>query len=165
MPNEMRAYAERAMDSLALFTNGNGTDRPSTLITDLRGVMDSHTRILRDEETLRSGLEAVRDISDRTADLDLGGDLMGEDFELAVDLSYMLTIVEGILRGALRREESRGAHFRSDFPDTQDAWQRNLLYTQENTGLVLWSRDVAQPSSEIRSAIDDGHELDYHHLE
>lgn len=165
MPDEMRAYAERAMDSLMSFASSDGTVSPSALIADLRRVMDGHARILRDEETLQSGLEAVRDIGNRTAALDLEGDLTSEDFELAVDLSYILTVAEGILRGALRREESRGAHFRSDFPEAQDAWQRNLLYTRQNTGLSLRSRDVAQPSPEVRSAIDEGYELEYHHLE
>jgi succinate dehydrogenase / fumarate reductase flavoprotein subunit len=163
MPDDMRSYAERAMDSLASFADSDGNVRPSALIADLRQVMDDHAGILRDEETLRDGLETVRDIGDRTADLDLKGDRT--DFELAVDLSYMLIVAKGVLRGALQREESRGAHFRTDFPEARDTWRQNLLYARENTGPSLSTRELAQPSLEIRSAIEEGYELEYHHLE
>lgn len=165
LPDEIHMEAERAMDSLAEVANSDGDVHPATLIADLRQVMDDHAGILRDEQSLRNGLKMVREIGDRMASLHIEGDRTGEDFELAVDLAYMLPVAEGLFRGALRREESRGAHFRTDFPETQDTWRRTILYTQEDSDPSLWTRDVAQPSSAVRSALDEGYELEYHHLE
>lgn len=120
MPDEIRREAERVMDTLAAVANSDGDVRPATLIADLRQVMDELAGILRDELPLRNGLETVRGIGDRMASLHIEGDRTGEDFELAVDLAYMLTVADGLLRAALRREESRGAHFRTDLPEAHD---------------------------------------------
>ncbi|GAA0253283.1 L-aspartate oxidase [Haladaptatus pallidirubidus] len=165
MPNKVRAHAERVMHSLVACTDTDGDVSPSALIADLRGVMDEHAGIIRDAETLWSGFETIREIRDRTTSLRIEGGLTSDDFELAVDLSFMLTVTEGVLRGALKREESRGAHFRSDFPETHESWRQNILYTQTDTGPALWHRDVARPTPEIESAIDEGYELEYHLLE
>ena len=70
-----------------------------------------------------------------------------------------------MLRGALERTESRGAHYRTDYPDTDDTWRVNLVMSEEPAGLELWTRGVAEPSPDVQDAVDTGYELDYHHLE
>nr|WP_264555071.1 FAD-dependent oxidoreductase [Halocatena marina] len=165
MPDGVLADAERTMSALVSFVESDGNVHPSALIADLRRVMDEHAGIFRDERTLQQGLEMVNDIADRTTTLRFTGGLTSEAFELAIDLSYMLTVAEGVLRGALKRKESRGAHFRTDFPETRKVWQKNILSAHANTGSTLWCREPGRPSSAIESAIDEGYELEYHHLE
>jgi succinate dehydrogenase / fumarate reductase flavoprotein subunit len=160
-----RAYAGRSMRSLDALATSDGAVRPAELVAELRRVMDDHAGIIRDEDGLRQGLDALSTLRERTADLRVEGGLTGEDFELAVDLSFMLTVAEGVLRGALAREESRGAHFRADFSETDESWEKNLLYRQRETGMELWTRGVGEPSPSVREALDEGYELDYHHLE
>jgi succinate dehydrogenase/fumarate reductase flavoprotein subunit len=46
----------------------------------------------------------------------------------SIELSNMITAARLVTRTALEREESRGAHFRTDFPDIDDAnWQHHIL--------------------------------------
>jgi succinate dehydrogenase / fumarate reductase flavoprotein subunit len=164
-PNGMVAYAERAMAALADLEAADGDARPAELIADLRDLMDDRAGIIREGDSLREGLADLRLLRDRTADVRVVGDRTGEDFELALDLAFMLTLAEGVLQGALVREESRGAHFRSDYPEESPAWRRNVLFRRGDTGMDQFTREVAAPSKEVQAALDAGYELDYHHLE
>ncbi|WP_135854140.1 L-aspartate oxidase [Halorussus salinus] len=164
-PSGMVAYAERAMGALADLEAADGDTRPAELIADLRKLMDDHAGIIRDGDSLREGLADLRLLRDRTAEVRVVGDRTGEDFELALDLAFMLTLAEGLLRGALVREESRGAHFRTDYPEKSPAWRRNILFRRGDTGMDHFTREVAAPSPEVQKALDAGYELDYHHLE
>jgi succinate dehydrogenase / fumarate reductase flavoprotein subunit len=165
LPAGMRAYAERAIDSLCVLAESDGDTMPETLMTELREVMDDHAGILREQSELREGLTRVRDIRQRTADLQVDSDRTSEAFEFAIDLSFMLTAAESILRGALLREESRGAHSRTDAPEINDEWHKNILFARTEHGMIHRTRGVAEPSEPVRDALDEGHELDYHHLE
>jgi succinate dehydrogenase / fumarate reductase flavoprotein subunit len=58
--------------------------------------------------------------------------------EEAFELGNMLETAEAIVFSALQREESRGAHFRSDFPERNDAvWLRHTLVSQTPRGLSV----------------------------
>jgi succinate dehydrogenase / fumarate reductase flavoprotein subunit len=165
LPDGMRAYGERAMRALVKLGESEGTVRPAEPIADLRSLMDEHAGIIRDEAGLQAGLTKLQGLQERTGDLRIEGDRTSEDFELAVDLSFMLTVAEGVLRGALLREESRGAHYRTDFTETDPEWQRTILFRRGDTGMESYTRGVSEPSPEIQEALDEGYELDYHHLE
>ena len=55
----------------------------------------------------------------------------------------MLVSSELMLRGGIEREESRGAFFRSDFPNTDDdKWMKNIIYKQVDGETVLETADV-----------------------
>ncbi|ESS04603.1 MAG: fumarate reductase flavoprotein [uncultured archaeon A07HR67] len=81
-------------------------------------------------------------------------------------MGFMLVAAEAVLRGALEREESRGAHYRSDYPDVDPAWRQNLYFESADVGgMRHYTDSVAEPSEAVQAALDEGHELDYHQLE
>ncbi|WP_238477619.1 L-aspartate oxidase [Natranaeroarchaeum sulfidigenes] len=165
VPTTVKTLAEREFRSLKRLAAADGTERPQQLLDDLGDVLWKHAGILRDEASLRAGLREVQALRERTADLRVEGDRAGRDFEFAVDLAFSITLAEALLESALRREESRGAHYRTDYPEIDPDWQRNVLVDAGDTGLELRTRGVPEPSEEIQEAIEEGHELDYHHLE
>jgi len=160
-----RALAQREFRALAELETSDGDVTARELLADLGEILWEHAGILRDEDTIRDGLSKLDALRARTAALRIDGDRTSRDFEFAVDLSFSLPIAETILRGALERSESRGAHFRTDYPEVDDSWRRNILFSEEPTGLELRTRGVAEPSPEVQDAVDTGYELDYHHLE
>jgi succinate dehydrogenase / fumarate reductase flavoprotein subunit len=160
-----RALAQREFRSLAELGASDGDVTASELLAELGNILWEHAGILRAESSLREGLSKLDALRDRTDDLRVEGDRTSREFEFAVDLSFSLPIAEATLRAALERAESRGAHYRTDYPETDDTWRRNILLSDETTGLELRTRSVADPSPAVQDAVDTGYELDYHHLE
>ncbi|EMA12553.1 L-aspartate oxidase [Haloarcula marismortui] len=165
LPDGQRAIAEREFQSLRELEASDGDETPEQLLADLGDLLWEHAGILRTDESVSAGLEKLRNLRERTANMHVDGDRTSLSFELAVDLSFSLTVAEALLLGARKRDESRGAHYRTDAPDVDPDWRRNILVDQGDTGLELTTRGVAEPSDAVSEAVDVGYELDYHHLE
>ena len=162
------ALGDRArphLADLAALTDRTGSEDPAALLDEVRGLLRDHAGIRRDADGLERGLAALDAVRERAGDLDVG-DRTSRSFEFAVDLGFALTVAEAVLRGALAREESRGAHFRTDFSDTETGWRRNLVAARDPVGAMrLSTREPGEPSDAVREALDAGYELDYHQLE
>ena len=141
-----------------------GSEDPKALLEELGDLLESHAGILRDEEGLTEGLDALADLRERAGDL-AGGERTNRSFEYAVDLGFSLTVAEAVLRGARERRESRGAHFRTDVEGTREEWRRNLRYERSFDGMELATKTPGEPSPAVQEALDAGYELDYHQLE
>ncbi|SFC11161.1 succinate dehydrogenase subunit A [Halobiforma haloterrestris] len=163
--DETRALAQREFAGLETLAAADGHVEPTELLADLRALMWRHAGILRDEEGLREALAKLEGIRERTTDLRVEGGLTSTSFEYAVDLSFGLTVAEMALRAALERTESRGAHFRTDYPETDEDWRVNLVVSIEGGERSIDRCGVGEPSPAVREALEEGYELDYHHLE
>jgi len=163
--DRQRALAEREFRALADLEASDGDVTPEALLEELGDILWTHAGILRTEDELRAGLSKLDALRARTADLRVDGDRAGRPFEFAVDLAFSLTVAEALLRSAIDRTESRGAHYRTDYPDVDPEWRQNVLVHETPTGLELTHRGVAEPSPEVQDAVETGYELDYHHLE
>ncbi|QKG92645.1 FAD-binding protein [Halorubrum salinarum] len=166
VPTDLReTLVDPHLADLRAMADSDGENDVDAVLADLRELMWDHAGILRDESSLREGLDRLADVRDRAADLRVGP-VTSESFELAVDLGFMIVAAEAVLRGALEREESRGAHYRTDFPDRDPDWRRNLYFDAPDVGgMALRSEPVDEPSEAVQAALDEGHELDYHQLE
>jgi len=72
------------------------------------------------------------------------------DFIEAVETLNMLDVAEVTVSAALTRRESRGAHFRLDFPKRDDGrWLKNLLVSREDAGLKMWTEDVVLSKMQV----------------
>jgi succinate dehydrogenase / fumarate reductase flavoprotein subunit len=152
------------LDSLVAGT-GDGRD-PGELIDELRDLVWVHAGIVRTGDGLREGLAKLKDLEERAGDLAIPGASPSRHFEHALNLRAMLVAAEAVVRGALAREESRGAHHREDFPEETDGWRKNILCARdEGGGMHLWTEPVAEVPAAIRKAIDEDYSLDYHYLE
>ncbi|WP_308219597.1 L-aspartate oxidase [Halorientalis litorea] len=157
--------AEPHIAGLAGLAGSDGTYDVDTVFEELQDIMWEHAGLLRDEESLTAGLDALQRVREKADDLDVGP-LTSRSFEYAVDIGFMLTTAEAILQGARERTESRGAHYRTDHPDTDETWRRNIQYEQADLGgMTTSTAPVDSPSEAVQDALDEGHELDYHQLE
>jgi len=157
--------AEPHFTTLNAMASREGTYDVMEIVTELQELMWDHAGILRDESTLQAGLKRLSELREQTADMDVGS-ITSDSFEFAVDIGFMLTAAEAVLRGAAERDESRGAHYRTDFPETDPEWQRNILFEDSDIGgMRTDTAPVGTPSDAVQAALDEGHELDYHQLE
>jgi succinate dehydrogenase / fumarate reductase flavoprotein subunit len=154
-----------ALDVLAAGTGGHERD-PEELIDELRDLVWDHAGIVRTGDGLREGIVKLRDLKERAGELAISAASPSRQFEHVLNLRAMLTAAEAVMRGALAREESRGAHYREDFPEEVDGWQKNILYAGDEGGdMYLWTEPVGEVPAEVRKALDEDYSLDYHYLE
>ncbi|MFO8114092.1 MAG: FAD-dependent oxidoreductase [Halorubrum sp.] len=166
VPDALReSLVEPHFRDLRAMAGNEGDHDVDEVIAELRELMWDHAGILRDESSLREGLERLDAVRERAADMRVGP-VTSESFELAVDVGFTLVAAEAVLRGALEREESRGAHYRTDHPDVDSDWRRNIYIDAADVGgMRLRTEPVDEPSEAVQAALDEGHELDYHQLE
>ena len=166
VPDDLReSLVEPHLRDLRAMADRDGEHDVDAVLADLRELMWEHAGILRDEASLQEGLDRLADVRERVGDLRVGP-VTSESFEFAVDLGFMTVAAEAVLRGALEREESRGAHHRTDFPDRDADWRRNVYFEAADVGgMRLRTESVDEPSEAVQAALDEGHELDYHQLE
>jgi len=161
-----KAKVEERVQAQHERARADGRHRPQALIDDLRRLMWQSAGIIRDEDGLLDGLRRLQDLKDKAGDLDVQADRTERRYEWASNLRFMLTTAESILRSALERTESRGAHFRRDYESRDPAWSQNVrCIPVEEGGMTIETVPAAEPSEGVRTALDENHELDYHHLE
>ena len=150
---------------LRAVADSNGENDPEAVLDDLRELLGAHAGILRNEASLSAGLDALGRVRERASDLEVGGPT-SRSFEFAMNLGFALDAAEAILRAARRRAESRGAHARTDAPDADSEWRRNITVERATLGsMELSTEPVDEPSDAVQAAVDAGYELDYHQLE
>jgi fumarate reductase (CoM/CoB) subunit A len=101
---------------------------PFQLKKELQEVMWNNVAIIRREEGLKSALNDIHNIRDKMARMKLP-EVHGYNQHLldALELENMVLIAELVTKSALIREESRGAHYRADFPKTMDEWKKSIV--------------------------------------
>lgn len=164
LPADVEALAATELSVLESIAGSDGDEDPRELLDELGELLQSNAGILREEEALEEGLAELDSIRERAASIAVG-DRTHRSFEFALDLSVGLPLAEALLRGAIERTESRGAHYRTDHTDQEEAWRANLTVVARTDGLELHRRGVGDPSDAVREAIEDREGLDYHHLE
>src|SRR5215216_549724 len=103
--------------------------RVSELRAELGQTMDKYCAVFRDEDGLRTALDTVRRLRDEaeTVAVDDKGSIFNQDVLGALELHFMLENAECIVLSALERKESRGAQYRTDFPQrNDDDWLRHI---------------------------------------
>ncbi len=166
VPDELIATQfEPHIAELAATAGRKGAHDVQQVLAELRDLMWEHAGILRDDASLRAALDRLATIREQAREIEVG-EVTDRSFEFTVDLSFMITTAETVLRGALERTESRGAHYRTDEPETDSEWRHNVCVERADIGGVrLHTAPVGTPSDEVQSALDGGYELDYHQLE
>ena len=142
--DEERRLLQRPFES-------GGTENPYVLHDELQAVMAEHAGIARTGEGLRQGLEKILALQGRTERLRAGGSLLyNPGWHECRDVRFMLTLAEAIFRSAIEREESRGAHWRLDFPDQSPEWgRRNMIVVREGDRMAVRARPVPQMPPEL----------------
>ncbi len=119
---------DRAMIAEILARPKSGR-RVSEIKQELGVTMNRYAAVYRDEAGLQTAHEIVRKLKDEAqgAWVDDKGDVFNQDVLGAIELGYMLDCAEAIVVASLERKESRGAQFRTDFPDRNDEeWLKHI---------------------------------------
>jgi succinate dehydrogenase / fumarate reductase flavoprotein subunit len=143
-----------AAESLRSFGDGGG-ENPYAVHEELREAMQSLVSIVRTEEDLKSALVKIEELRGRAARAKVGGNIQyNPGWHLALDLKNMLDISEAVTRAALERTESRGAHTREDFPDSDKQWGKvNVIVRQSRDGIQVTREPLPEMPPELQELV------------
>jgi succinate dehydrogenase / fumarate reductase flavoprotein subunit len=114
-----------------------------TIKTELGNLMGSHVGVFRFKGKLEEAGQIIRQLKSRYQDIAIQdkGNIFNTELIAALELGSILDLAEVIVKGALGREESRGAHFRRDFPKRNDQeWLKHTLaYYHEETPRIEYA--------------------------
>src|SRR4051812_24601992 len=107
--------------------------RISEIKDELGTEMNRNVAVFREQAGLEHALEIVRRLKEeaKTAYVDDKGTVFNQDVLGAIELGYMLDCAECTVVAAIERKESRGAQFRTDFPDrNDDEWMKHITLSR-----------------------------------
>jgi len=112
----------------------------------LQEIMTNHAGITRSGPVLEEGLELLLELKEQSKNMGINGSrIYNPGWHAVFDVENMLLLCEGIIRSALERKESRGAHWRTDFPDELPEWQKiNFVESYQDGKIQVRSEPVAE---------------------
>ncbi|GHG48978.1 succinate dehydrogenase flavoprotein subunit [Sinomonas cellulolyticus] len=127
LPENPAAETVAMLDSVR---NASGTERIASIRSDLQETMDANMQVFRTRDSIAKALSDISAL--RLRYQNIGIQDKGKRFNLdlleAVELGFLLDLAEVMTVAALHRKESRGGHYREDFPDRDDAnWMKHTM--------------------------------------
>jgi succinate dehydrogenase / fumarate reductase flavoprotein subunit len=111
--------------------------RVSEIRKELGQTMDKHVAVFRDAEGIQTALDEVKRLKEEalTCYIDDRGSVFNQDVLGALELRFMIDNAEATCVGALHRTESRGAQYRTDFPERNDEeWLKHIDLSLDDSG-------------------------------
>ncbi|MGZ5331093.1 MAG: FAD-binding protein [Solirubrobacterales bacterium] len=111
--------------------------RVSEIRKELGETMDKYVAVFRDEGGIKTALETVKRLKEeaKSCYIDDKGNVFNQDVLGAIELEFMLENAEATCVGALHRTESRGAQYRTDFPERNDEeWLKHIDLARTDDG-------------------------------
>jgi fumarate reductase flavoprotein subunit len=154
----VREFLEREQAKLSGLLLARGTESAAALRARMQEIMTAKVGIFRRGADLASAVEELQQLLVRSRDIGVRSRAPGLNPELttAYRTRMMLKLALTVAYGALMRTESRGAHFREDFPRRNDAqWLRRTLATWRNESDTLPTLDY-EPLDVMRMELPPG---------
>ena len=149
---------EAARRALEPFDRGTAGEGPYQVQYTLQEMMQSLVGIVRNESEMQQALDGLRDLRVRAGRVGVGGHReYNPGWHAALDLHNLLTVSEAITRCAIERKESRGGHFRDDFPDKRTEFGTfNFIVRKGRDGAMEISRaPIPEMPAELKQVIEE----------
>lgn len=112
-----------------LALNKDGTNRIAEQKEKVRNLMWKSASVVREKDQLNSGLKELEEVNATLHEVSIGNLKELQSFR---ELINMVTVGQLVLKGALERKESRGSHWRKDYPSSSEDYLGNYEYVQKN---------------------------------
>ncbi len=133
LPDDPAAQVEA---QVARLREGSGPERVSVLRNELQETMDANVMVFRTEHTIQTAVDKLAELRGRYRNVSIQdrGKRFNTDLLEAVELGNLLDLAEVMAISALARKESRGGHYREDFPNRDDTnFMRHTMAYREVT--------------------------------
>jgi len=114
--------AKGVLDLLEQMQNSTGTEKIAVLRKELQDTMDKNAQVYRTEESLDEALAVIADLRKRYKNIQVQdkGTRFNTDLLEAIELGFLFDLAEVLVVTSKERRESRGGHFREDYPTRND---------------------------------------------
>ncbi|GGY02452.1 succinate dehydrogenase flavoprotein subunit [Streptomyces djakartensis] len=114
--------AELVIEQVERLRNSTGTERVTVLRRELQETMDANVMVFRTEQTIKTAVEKIAELRERYKNVSIQdkGKRFNTDLLEAIELGNLLDLAEVMAVSALARKESRGGHYREDYPNRDD---------------------------------------------
>jgi succinate dehydrogenase / fumarate reductase flavoprotein subunit len=158
-PRLDESAAERAIkESLAAFERGSHGENPYSLQQDLQESMNNLVGIVRTEAEMQEALGKIQQFQERWTRVGIEGHReYHSGWHTALDLRNLLVVSEAITRSAIERKESRGGHFREDYPEKVAAFGTiNMMVKQvPDRGMAVSRVPIPPMPDELKQVIEE----------
>ncbi len=138
--------ANRMLEEIDRLLTSNGDERVPTLRAELQESMTANAGVFRTEESLQKQKRKLKELRERFKHIriDDKSKIYNTDLQEAIELGHMLDYSMFIVEGAIARKESRGAHFRDDYPkrDDENFLKHTYAHMDENGEIHMEYKDV-----------------------
>jgi succinate dehydrogenase / fumarate reductase flavoprotein subunit len=144
--------------ALAPFERGGSPEAPYAIQHELQGMMQALVGIVREEGEMQRALAGVTALRERSRVVGVHGNReYNPGWHTALDLTHLMTVSEAITRAAIERKESRGGHFRDDFPEKDPAFATfNIVLRKGPSGsMELERRPIPPMPDELKAIIEE----------
>ncbi|HEX2444702.1 MAG TPA: fumarate reductase/succinate dehydrogenase flavoprotein subunit [Vicinamibacterales bacterium] len=151
---QIERAAERA---LVPFERGDG-ENPFKVQHDLQAMMQDLVGIVRSEGEMQRALECLRALADRAGRAAVNGHrAYNTGWHTALDLPNLLVVSEAITHSALERRESRGAHFRDDYPEKVPEFGSVNIVVRKRAdgGMQVARRPIPEMPQELKRIVEE----------
>lgn len=134
-----------AAQEIAAIMNRISGEKAAPIRERLTSVMSAHVGIFRDKNRLNTALTEIMKLKERYRNIHVEdtGDVFNTELIAVLELGHMLTVAECIVVSAINRTESRGAHYRLDFPARDDRdWLKHTLACKDGESIKLSYKDA-----------------------
>jgi succinate dehydrogenase / fumarate reductase flavoprotein subunit len=117
--------------------------------------MQDNVNIVREEGQMKTALNEIGKLRERAKRVTVRGNReYNPGWHTALDLKNLLTVSEAIARSAIERKESRGGHFRDDYPDKDPSYGTfNFVIRKGSDGSMQLSREPIAPMPDHLKAV------------
>ncbi len=154
----MAEVDETARKALEPFDRGASGENPFTIQYDLQVTMQNLVGIVRRQEEMEKAVVEIKQLKQRAAKAGITGNReYNNGWHTALDLDNLLTIAEIVARAGAERKESRGGHFRDDYPEKDPKWGAvNIrLDKSPDGGVKVTHVPIKEMPSELKQVIEE----------
>ncbi|MEH0576213.1 succinate dehydrogenase flavoprotein subunit [Streptomyces sp. B21-108] len=114
--------AELVVSQVERLRSSTGTERVAVIRRELQETMDANVMVFRTEQTIKTAVEKIAELRERYKNVSIQdkGKRFNTDLLEAIELGNLLDLAEVMAVSALARKESRGGHYREDYPNRDD---------------------------------------------
>ena len=139
---------------------------PITFRNEIQELMKFNAGIIREQTRLENGLKTILELKRKFYS---GENILkefnvdDENIALTMEVKSSLVVCEAIIRSALMRQESRGAHYRSDFPNIDnEKWKVNIYCRKEGRTMILFKDNVKEIKGPLADQLDIHVKAEHH---